>query len=84
MSKRSSDSRANELLAFARKLTETPGLTWVEANNAVYGPGGAFARLFPSARERAAFAKTDASRAVDALIDALPEPPLSPQRLQVR
>lgn len=80
MSKRSIQSRANELLALARQLAETPGLTWVEANNAIYGPGGAFARLFPSVKERAAFAKMAESRTIDQLIDALPEPEVSPQR----
>jgi predicted HicB family RNase H-like nuclease len=68
------------LLTLGRKLAETPGLTWVEANNAVYGPGGPFARLFPSARERAAFAKTEESHQLDQVIDGLPEPPVGPQR----
>jgi hypothetical protein len=80
MSKRSIKSRAQELLTLGRRLAETPGLTWVEANNAVYGPGGPFARLFPSARDRAAFAKTEESRQLDELIDGLPEPPVGPQR----
>ena len=80
MSKRSMKSRANELLTLARKLAETLGLTWVEANNAVYGPGGPFARLFPSATDRTAFAKTEASRRIDELIDRLPDPPVGPQR----
>jgi hypothetical protein len=80
MSKRSIKSRAHELLTLGRRLAETPGLTWVEANNAVYGPGGPFARLFPSARDRAAFAKTEASRQLDQVIDGLPEPPVGPQR----
>ena len=80
MSKRSIKSRAQELLTLGRRLVETPGLTWVEANNAVYGPGGPFARLFPSARDRAAFAKTEESRQLDQLIDGLPEPPVGPQR----
>ena len=80
MSKRSIKSRAQELLTLGRKLAETPGLTWVEANNAVYGPGGPFARLFPSAKERAAFARTEESRRIDELIDTLPDPPLGPQR----
>lgn len=80
MSKRTMKSRANELLTLARKLAETPGLTWVEANNAVYGPGGPFARLFPSATDRTAFAKTEASRRIDELIDRLPDPPVGPQR----
>lgn len=74
MSKKSTKARAQELLTFARKLSETPGLTWVAANNAVYGPGGPFARLFPSATERVAFAKTEESRQIDDLIDSLPEP----------
>src|SRR5260370_38350596 len=80
MSKRSMKNRGNELLTLARKLAETPGLTWVEANNAVYGPGGPFARLFPSVTERTAFAKTEASRRIDELIDRLPDPPVGPQR----
>jgi predicted HicB family RNase H-like nuclease len=80
MSKRSIKARAQELLTLARKLSETPALTWVEANNAVYGPGGPFARLFPSAADRVAFAKTEESRQIDQLIDSLPEPPVGPQR----
>ena len=76
MSKRSIESRSQELLARARELAKTSGLTWVEANNAIYGPAGPFARLFPNVKERAAFAKTKESRQVDRLIDSLPEPPL--------
>ena len=80
MSKRSIDSRAQEVLTLARKLVATSGLTWVEANNAIYGPGGPFARLFPNAKDRVAFAKTKESRQIDRLIDGLPEPPIGPQR----
>ena len=80
MSKRSIKSRAQELLTLGHRLAKTPGLTWVEANNAVYGPGGPFARLFPTARDRVAFSKTGESRQIDQLIDSLPEPPLGPQR----
>jgi predicted HicB family RNase H-like nuclease len=80
MAKRSIKSCARELLVLARKLSETAGLTWVEANNAVYGPGGPFARLFPSVKDRMAFARTAESRAIDKLIDSLPEPPLQSQR----
>ena len=79
MSKRSLESRAQELLTRARSLARTSGLTWVEANNAIYGPGGPFVRLFPNARDRVAFAKTKESRQVDRLIDSLPEPPSAPQ-----
>ncbi|HVS39907.1 MAG TPA: toxin-antitoxin system HicB family antitoxin [Gemmataceae bacterium] len=80
MSKRSIENRANELLTLAQKLAETAGLTWVEANNAIYGPGGPYVRLFPSAKDRTAFANTEASRRIDELIDSLPEPPVGPQR----
>lgn len=80
MSKRSIESRALELLTRARKLAETQGVTWVEVNNAIYGPGGPYARLFPNAKDRVAFAKTKESRQIDRLIDKLPEPPVGPQR----
>jgi len=80
MSKRIIEGRAQELLTRARQLAQISGLTWVEANNAIYGPGGPFARLFPSAKDRAAFAKTKESRQIDRLIDSLPEPAVGPQR----
>jgi hypothetical protein len=80
MSKRSTKSRAQELVTLARKLAETPGLTWVEANNAIYGPGGPFARLFGTTADRLAFSKTEECQEVDALIDCLPEPPVGPRR----
>jgi hypothetical protein len=80
MTKRSIKNRAQELLTLARKLAEAPGLTWVEANNAVYGPAGPFTRLFPSRKDRAAFSQTEESRQIDEIIDGLPEPPVGPQR----
>jgi predicted HicB family RNase H-like nuclease len=80
MSKRSIESRAQELVTLARKLAQTSALTWVEANNAIYGPGGPFVRLFPKAKDRVAFAKTKESRQIDRLIDSLPEPAAGPQR----
>jgi predicted HicB family RNase H-like nuclease len=80
MSKRNIASRAEELLARARKLAEVPGVTWVEANNLIYGAGAPFGRLFPNAKDRAAFAKTKESREIDQIIDSLPEPPVNPQR----
>src|SRR5260370_41451650 len=80
MSKRSVASRAKELLTLAHKLAEAPGLTWVEANNAVYGPGGPFTRLFPDVEDRTAFSKREESRQIDELIDSLPAPPVRPQR----
>jgi hypothetical protein len=81
MARRNSKDSAQELLTLARQLAQTPGLTWVEANNAVYGPGGPFARLFPTEADRVAFGKSEASREIDALIDSLPDPPVaSPNR----
>lgn len=73
-------SRAKELLALAQKLAEAPGVTWVEANNAVFGPGGPYSRLFASEKDRVAFSKTAESRQIDELIDRLPEPQVGPQR----
>jgi predicted HicB family RNase H-like nuclease len=80
MPKRSIESRSQELLTRARELTGAPGTTWVDANNAIYGPEGPFARLFPNIKDRVAFAKTKESRQVDRLIDSLPEPSVGPQR----
>lgn len=80
MPKRSIESRSQELLTRAGALAETPGMTWLDANNAIYGFGGPFARLFPDVKDRVAFAKTKESRQVDRLIDSLPEPPVGPQR----
>jgi len=79
MSNRSIESRAQELLTQARKLARTSSLTWVAANNAIYGPSGLFTRLFPNAKDRVAFAKTKESREVDRLIDGLPEPAVGRQ-----
>src|SRR5438309_4483938 len=39
ISKRSIENRAQELLTLACNLAQSSGLTWVEANNAIYGPG---------------------------------------------
>jgi predicted HicB family RNase H-like nuclease len=80
MTKPSIKKRGQELLTLAQNLAQTPGLTWVEANNAIYGPGGPFTRLFPTAKDRLAFAKTQESQAIDELLDGLPEPEIGPQR----
>jgi hypothetical protein len=80
MTRRSIKQRAQELLTVARKLAESPGLTWVEANNAIYGPAGPFTRLFSSRQDRAAFSELEESRQIDEIIDGLPEPPVGAQR----
>ena len=79
MGKRSMKSRAQELLEFARGL-QNSGLTGVEAKSAIYGPGGRFVHLFPTKIDRMAFARTEESRQIDALIDSLPEPDVRPSR----
>lgn len=76
MSKLSIKKRLNNLLAFARKLAETPNLTWVEANNAIYAPGGPLSRLFPTKEDREAFQKSPERKQIDELIDSLPDPPV--------
>ena len=63
-------------MTLARNLAETPGLTWVEANNAIYSPGGPLARLFPAREDREAFSKSPERKQIDDLIDSLPEPPV--------
>lgn len=69
---------AQALLALARRLAETPGLTWVDANNVIYAPGGPFARLFSSKLERVAYLKSEEKQQIDGLIHSLPEPPVHP------
>lgn len=75
------NSRA--LLALARQLAITPGLTWVDASNAIYAPGGPFSRLFPTRADRVAYGKTKESEQIDDLIHSLPEPPVSPIRERI-
>ena len=79
MGKPNMKSRVQELLDFARSLKDS-GLTWVEANNAIYGPGGRFVKLFPTKADRVAFARTAESRTIDELVDSLPEPDVRSSR----
>ncbi len=79
MGKRSIKSRAQELWEFTRSLKDS-SLTWVEANNVIYGPGGRFVKLFPTQADRMAFADTEESHKIDELIDSLPEPEVRPSR----
>ena len=80
MAKRNTAKAVEELRTLARKLAKTPGLTWVDANNAIYGPGGPFVRRFPTKADRAAFSRTKERQQIDELIDSLPDPPVGPQR----
>jgi predicted HicB family RNase H-like nuclease len=79
MSKRNVKRSLQELLTLAQKLSETPGLTWVEANNAIYRPGGPFNRLFTTSEDRVAFQNSAERKQIDDLIDSLPDPPIRPE-----
>ncbi len=68
--------KAQALLALAEKLVHVPGLTWVDASNIVFSPGGPYARLFGTAAERAAFCRSKECVRIDELIGSLPEPPV--------
>jgi hypothetical protein len=70
--------KAQALLTLTQQLVQMRGLTWVDANNTIYSPGGPFARLFPTKAERVAFGKTKESQQIDNLICSLPEPPVRP------
>ncbi len=83
MRKPSMKRRVQELLDFARSLKDS-GLTWVEANNAIYGPGGRFVTLFPTKADRVAFARTEESHKIDELVDSLPEPDVRSSRVGVQ
>lgn len=78
MPKSTIKEKAQALLALAHQLVQMPGLTWVDANNTLYAPGGPFARLFPTKAERVAFEKTRESQHIDDLICSLPMPPVRP------
>lgn len=72
--KKSITARGKELLAFAEEQKRA-GLNWVQANNALYGPGGKFMQLFPSRAERTAFANTAEDKLLTSLLANLPTPP---------
>ncbi len=72
--------RAFTLLALARTLADTPGLTWVDAENALYNPSGPYARMFPTKADRIAFNKTEESQLIDEIIETLPEPQVRKQK----
>jgi predicted HicB family RNase H-like nuclease len=78
MAKKNIKKGLQEILEFARKLSKTSGLTWVDANNAIYGPDGPVVRLFTTKAERSAYLKTEECKQIDELIDSLPEPPIQP------
>lgn len=73
MARKSIASRGGQLLEFAEKL-RAAGLNWLEANNVLYGPGGRYSELFPTASERAKFAGSPEDKALSQLLESLPDP----------
>jgi hypothetical protein len=76
MRKATLQKNVDVLLALAKQLAATPNMTWIDANNVIYAPGGPLVRLFPTKADRLAYSKTPESRQIDELIDSLPEPPV--------
>ncbi len=70
--------RAEDALVYAKQLADTGHYNWVEANNALFGPGGKITTLFPTREDRIAFSQTDAYRVISHLLGALPKPPTEP------
>lgn len=65
--RRGVEARAADLLAHARKVARTT-TDWMEVFNAVFAPGGAFGRLFPSEQERLEFMQTTAHQEIYDLV----------------
>ncbi len=65
--KKTKASSAAQALTFARqKIAE--GVTWSEANNAIFGPKGKFTTLFPTPAARSEFAGTDEFKEINQLL----------------
>jgi len=74
MIKKITKASADEMIAFAKQIKEA-GMNWLEAQNAIYGPGGRYAALFPTQKDRTAFSKTDQHKEIESILESLPEPP---------
>jgi len=64
--------RAVQVLRFAESLRDG-GANYVQANNAIFGPTGKSAELFPTKSSRVAFAKTEEYEAVWKIVRELEE-----------
>jgi hypothetical protein len=76
MATKSVRERAQALLTLVETLIESPGMTWVDASNAIFYPRGPFAWLFRTKAERIAFRKTREGQRIKELVRSLPEPPV--------
>jgi hypothetical protein len=84
MAKKPLKQRAEDARAYAEQLAATGQYNWVEANNALFGPGGHITTLFPTREDRLAFSQTDAYKAIAKLLETLPKPPVKPGASAVR
>jgi hypothetical protein len=76
MSKEPIKKRAEDALAYVKQLADTGQYNWVEANNALFGPGGYITTLFPTREDRLAFSQTEAYKTISKELESLPKPPL--------
>jgi predicted HicB family RNase H-like nuclease len=67
----SGSEAAKAALRLAKQM-QTEGVSWVEANNRLYGVGGVLAQL--SASERTAFFQTKEAAKITEILEQLPEP----------
>ena len=84
MTKKPLTQRAEDALAYAQQLANTGQYNWVEANNALFGPGGHITTLFPTREDRLAFSQTDAYKALSKLLETLPKPQVKPGASSMR
>ena len=69
--KPSIQARGKELVSLAGKLRDA-GLNWVQAHNALYGPGGKYCELFSTASDRAKFSGSPADKKLNGILVSLP------------
>ncbi|ETX06896.1 toxin-antitoxin system HicB family antitoxin [Candidatus Entotheonella palauensis] len=84
MSKKTIAERATEALAYTDQLADSGHYNWVEANNALFGPGGQITTLFPTREDRIAFSQTDAYKTISKRLESLPKPPLQSETSPLR
>ena len=84
MSKKTIAKRATEALAYTEQLANTGHYNWVEANNALFGPGGQITTLFPTREDRLAFSRTEVYKTISKRLESLPKPPLQSGASAVR
>ncbi len=66
-------ARGQQLVAFAKELQRS-GFNWLQAQNALYGPGGKYQELFSTPQDRTAFSGSVADKELNLLLESLPEP----------